>query len=60
MVNLSKGELSIFFAVKTLQFEDTKIEFEEEVDVLVDSTKKELKVQLLDRAEGQVRITKNE
>ncbi len=59
-ISLTKGEISIFFSVKTLQFEETKIEFEDIVDVIVDSSNSQAKIQLLDRPEGQVKITKNE
>ncbi|MFD1315098.1 heparinase II/III family protein [Namhaeicola litoreus] len=58
-LSLTKGEISIFFSVKTLQFEESKIEFKEMVDVLIDSTDGELEIQFLDRAEGQYTITKN-
>lgn len=59
-LSLSKGELSIFFSVRTLQFEGTIIEFEEVVDVLVDSSKGQPKIQLLNSANGHFKIIKKE
>ncbi len=59
-LSLSKGELAIFFSVRTLQFEGTIIEFEEVVDVLVDSSKGQPKIQLLNSANGHFKIIKKE
>ena len=56
--SLTKGDVSIFFSVKTLEFEDTKIEFEDEVDVLLNFENEDFKLQLLNKKEGKAVITK--
>lgn len=56
--SLTKDEVSIFFSVKTLEFNDTQIEFEDEVDVLVNSENEDLKLQLLNQKEGKAVISK--
>lgn len=57
--SLSKGTISIFFSVKFLEFEGIKIEFEDEVDVLLNSENNVLKLQLLNKKEGNAVIIKN-
>lgn len=52
-ISLTKGETSIFFSVKILEFMNTKIEFEEYVDVIVTQEKDKPKIQFIDRTEGQ-------
>jgi len=59
-ISLTKGNITIFFSVRILKWENTKIEFKEEVDVLIDSSNSQLKIELLDRAEGKVKVIKNE
>lgn len=57
MISLSKGELSIFFSVSTLEFEKTKIEFGEEVDVFINSSNDDLEIRLLNKEDGKVMVT---
>ena len=56
--SLTKGETSFFFSVKTLEYKATKIEFEEVVDVLVNSENEDLKILLLNKDEGKAIVTK--
>jgi hypothetical protein len=57
-ISLTKAGTSIFFSVKTLQFEETKIVFEDVVDVIVTQEMNKPKIQFIDREEGQFKITK--
>lgn len=57
-VSLTKGDASIFFSVKTMEFNDTKIEFNEEVDVYINFENEDLKLQLLNRNDGQAIVTR--
>ncbi len=59
-VSLTKGDSSIFFSVKTLEFENTKIEFEDYVDVMVSQEKDNSEIQFIDGYDGEFKITKNE
>lgn len=59
VVSLTKDEVSIFFSVKTLEFRDTKIEFEDFVDVRVNSESKDLKIQLLNHSNAKAELTIN-
>ncbi|MDO6596556.1 heparinase II/III family protein [Oceanihabitans sp. 2_MG-2023] len=58
-ISLTKEDVSIFFSVKTLKFENTKITFEKEVDVLVNFKNEDLILQLLNKKEGKAIIEKN-
>lgn len=60
ITSLTKEDTSVFFSVKQLEYKDTKIEFEEEVDVMVNFENDELKIQLLDRKECKAEVTKND
>jgi hypothetical protein len=56
--SLTKGTISIFFSVNVLEFEDIKIEFEDKVDVLLNTENNTLKLQLLNKNKGKAIITK--
>ncbi|QCE41640.1 heparinase II/III family protein [Psychroserpens sp. NJDZ02] len=56
-VSLTKEGVSMFFSVKTLEFGDTKIKFEEVVDVLVNTGAEGLRLQLLSKKECKAEIT---
>ena len=56
--SLTKGTISIFFSVNVLEFEDIKIEFEDEVDVLLNTENNTLKLRLLNKNKGKAIITK--
>ncbi|RIA10764.1 heparinase II/III-like protein [Flavobacteriaceae bacterium MAR_2010_72] len=56
-ISLTKGNIDIFFSVKSLVFKDIKIELEEVADILVNSENEDLKIQLLNKEEGKAIVT---
>jgi hypothetical protein len=58
-ISLTKNNTSIFFSVKKLEHNTTKIEFDEVVDVWIHDENNELKIYVLSKPTAKAIITKN-